>query len=757
MKNNVLNKFAELFTLLLASVVNIWFYGPIYKAPGLVSFVTSGDGLKNYFTLAYYVRNDKGALFTGMNYPFGEMVTYTDNQPLLAWILKWLASFTDAGNHVVGIQNILLIISPVIAAIFMSLVMKRYRIDPLFRIIGAVLIAYLSPQMFRMVGHYGLAYSWLIPMSWYMVLRFQESIKRQILWSISIFIFITLMSFVHPYNGVIAALFAGSFGLVKWLADKKWKPFLMMIIAAFSGIIIFLLIAKMLDGFEGRPKFPWGVYFYNADLEGFFAPSFGPLKAFFIEVFNTSGEIQFEKRMYLGIAVIIVLLSALFRLISQIPKWIKRKRFPGTFVPVKLIWWQCAVLFFIASSGAHKLGLDALSQIFPPIAQFRGLARLGWPIYFLIALYSVYWFQLWYRLQRMKHLKRTAGFGLMLILVIWLFDIAQYNKMIYKEIYTSNDLLDPRRNPSQEFFEIHNLNKEDFQAIWLFPIFLNGSEKLDKEMGFYYMRDAMQISFHTGIPIINIMMSRTPIPMSTSFLELYNPYIQKSRLEKFNDKPILVLGSDYESLEPEEKKILDRAEFIGIFNNVRIYKLNPDVINRVEFPQICADATNEVVIQDSLEHEGPVFYADFDDSTASQTYMGKGAFQSREEETIFFEQRNIKIPGMSLPYDAHIWVYVDSELMGMPEIIVDAFDEKGNFLQSVTFLIPKIPLVDGSWVRTSAYWTIHDGMRSLQFKIKGKGFTIDELMIHPLGHQQCSKYSDKKYRFNNIRIDQASD
>ncbi len=757
MKKNILYQFTEWFTLILATLVNIWFYGPIYKAPGLVSFVSSGDGLKNYFTLAYYVRYDKGALFTGMNYPYGEMVTYTDNQPLLGWILKWLSSFTDAANHVIGIQNILLIISPIVGAVFLSLVMRRYQISPLFRIFGAVLIAYLSPQMFRMIGHYGLAYSWLIPLIWYMVLRFEESVKRQFIWSIIILLFTCLMSFVHPYNGVVAALFAGSYGFVKWIADKNWKRFLLMSISAFTGILVFLLIAKMLDGFEGRPKFPWGVYFFNADLEGMFAPSFGPLKPFFVEVFNTSGEIQFEKRMYLGIAVIIVLLSALFRLVTQIPKWIKRKRFPGTSVPIKLIWWQCAILFFIASSGAHKLGLDALSQIFPPIAQFRGLARLGWPLYYLIAVYAVYWLQLWYRLHRIKNLKRTASFGLILLGIIWLFDVYQYNKMIYKEIYISNDLLDPKRNPSQEFFETHQLSNDDFQAIWLFPIFLNGSEKIDKDKGFWNMRDAMQISFHTGIPIINIMMSRTPIPMSTSFMELYNPYIQKSRLEKFNEKPILVLGWDYESLEPEEKKILDKAQFIGVFNSIRMYKLMQSEINEVEIPTICYQASEEVVIADSLDHDGPVFYADFDSLTATQTYMGNGAFQSHESETIFFEQKNIRIPGMSLPYDAHVWIYIDSELQGMPEIVVDAFDENGSFLQSVTFLIPKIPLVDGNWVRSSAYWTIHDGMRSLQFKVKGKGFTVDELIVHPLGHEQCNKYNAKEYRYNNIRIDQATD
>jgi len=34
----------------------------------------SGDGLKNFYTLAYYVKYDSGFWFTGMLYPYGEHV-----------------------------------------------------------------------------------------------------------------------------------------------------------------------------------------------------------------------------------------------------------------------------------------------------------------------------------------------------------------------------------------------------------------------------------------------------------------------------------------------------------------------------------------------------------------------------------------------------------------------------------------------------------------------------------------------------------
>ena len=60
-----------------------------------------GDGYKNYYTLAYYLNYDHGAHFSGMNYPFGENVLFTDNQPAVAWCLKVVVKiFPALINHV---------------------------------------------------------------------------------------------------------------------------------------------------------------------------------------------------------------------------------------------------------------------------------------------------------------------------------------------------------------------------------------------------------------------------------------------------------------------------------------------------------------------------------------------------------------------------------------------------------------------------------------------------------------------------------
>ena len=61
----------------------------VFKCPSCHLFVDSADGLKNYFTGAYFVKHDGfGVWSEGMNYPYGEHVVYTDNQPIISMILK---------------------------------------------------------------------------------------------------------------------------------------------------------------------------------------------------------------------------------------------------------------------------------------------------------------------------------------------------------------------------------------------------------------------------------------------------------------------------------------------------------------------------------------------------------------------------------------------------------------------------------------------------------------------------------------------
>ena len=60
------------FVLALPAVILYSLFTRVVKCPACYLFEDGGDGLKNYYTLDYYVKHDDGWHFTGMNYPYGE-------------------------------------------------------------------------------------------------------------------------------------------------------------------------------------------------------------------------------------------------------------------------------------------------------------------------------------------------------------------------------------------------------------------------------------------------------------------------------------------------------------------------------------------------------------------------------------------------------------------------------------------------------------------------------------------------------------
>ena len=74
---------------------------------------TSPDCFKNYSTSIYHIRHDSlFAEYRGMNYPMGEHVLFTDNQPLLTELLKFYHErIRSIEGREIGILNIILLLS----------------------------------------------------------------------------------------------------------------------------------------------------------------------------------------------------------------------------------------------------------------------------------------------------------------------------------------------------------------------------------------------------------------------------------------------------------------------------------------------------------------------------------------------------------------------------------------------------------------------------------------------------------------------
>ncbi|HDS08174.1 MAG TPA: hypothetical protein ENO05_11175, partial [Bacteroides sp.] len=169
-----MNKIGALITVFLTAVILFALFHRIILNANQVSFASGGDGIKSTFGTVYHIKHDSAYWHTGsMNYPFGESVFFTGNQVVLTNCLKLLKDAGwDLSDVVLGISNILILLSFVIASLFIYLIFIELGVVWWLSVPASVIIIILSNQWERLGGHYNLAYAYVIPVILYLLLRF---------------------------------------------------------------------------------------------------------------------------------------------------------------------------------------------------------------------------------------------------------------------------------------------------------------------------------------------------------------------------------------------------------------------------------------------------------------------------------------------------------------------------------------------------------------------------------------------------------
>src|SRR5688572_29338951 len=102
---------ALLLLILLGLALLLLIFGDVFLHPNQYLFGHIEDGTKNYYTAAYYIKYNSGLWLTGMNYPYGEHITYTDNQPLFAIILNFIQQhISPIADYTIGTFNIIMLL-----------------------------------------------------------------------------------------------------------------------------------------------------------------------------------------------------------------------------------------------------------------------------------------------------------------------------------------------------------------------------------------------------------------------------------------------------------------------------------------------------------------------------------------------------------------------------------------------------------------------------------------------------------------------
>lgn len=721
----------------LAILLLFVFFPAVMLHPNSSMFSIEGDGIKNYFSFLYYLRNDAGLHFTGMNYPFGEHLSFADGQPALAVPFRYLALlFPQLKQNGIALINLSALLGFAIAVLYMYKILLVYRVQHVFAAVGAMLIVFLSPQLFRLQSHYGLSYAFFFPLVWYCSIKLNEG-KKIVKWSTLTMLAIVFLGLLHFYLAALNALFLLSFAFLKTILQFKktnWQQLLANWLVPVSALVLLQLFMFVTDAVTDRPPHPWGFFYAIADWTTVFLPH--PTDLFG----NASRALPgfAEGFSYIGLIPVLVLFFVLIRFTWNLfrLRWSFLKQQSTNNQSVYLLAAIPVLLFSMCIPFIW--GLEKLVDYLSFLRQFRVLGRFAWVFYYVAGVETVAYLYRYFRLYRQHQLKRTAFVLVTISLLIW-------SAEIYTRIHEVNKRFGNTGLNHHVFTDERFLRQlsetghyaSDFQAILSFPFFHQGSEQFSIEHGPSQF-NAMQAAFQLNIPVVNVMMSRTSLQQSCNVLQLLSDsLIEKPITQRFTKKPLLLITSGT-SFSDQENVLIQKAQLLKDAGDTKLYLLPVEAfaVKTAEVKQRYATVQTDtaIVLQKFFSNEQQPLTT-FQSTTGDQTTLFDGT-----------------LPGIysTDTLELSVWVKIDLQQESLPVLQFQRSKQDGTVLQQEDYFFKLQTNVYRQCVLLKQQIVVAANDR-FTLRLSGKG-SFSNLLIRKKGADVFQPIKGFGFYFNNIPV-----
>ncbi len=730
---------------LICLLIILPFYSGIFSHPNAHMFTVEGDGVKNYHNFAYHIAHDSSYWSSeAMGYPYGDRLFFYDAQPILSNGLKALNElFPWVEGHSVGILNLLLLFSVPVAAFFLYLIFRHYRMDKGYAMISAVAVALLSPQIMRFLFHYGLAYCCVVPMSWYMLLKARER-KPPSKWDLLLGTNTLFWFLIHPYLGAIIALFTGAFLLGDALIPPflGWRKFIRAFVAfLFQGmlpLLIYVALLAWLDPFGGRPDKPHGIYEYTASLKGVFLPYHSFVDGWRDLIGFYPGTR--EKLAYLGVPAMIFL--AVF-LVRSFRNW-GRFFFKGSASPFKTLkehkerWILLLVgfLFFLLSLGIPIHQFPVILDLFPPLWNFRSLGRFAWVFYFMANGVAFFFFWKW-----MKDLRARGGRWKQLSLVFYalplllIMEAIPYHSALSERMTTHPNLFRKELLPDEYGSMLQKVDETRYQAILPFPFYMIGAEYLVSQAEGQVQIPSQVLSYHKGLPLIGGGY-KAPVDHAGKMIMLSGPsfYDKKIQGDFPGRRPLLLMKTEG----------TDRYEEYWTGKADTLFKEASVLFSEMPLERFFKDRRSELLARYRKAREegkdGLVFRDKMEDRSTPISYRGKGAFRGGKSRYNLLWEKHPHRLDTAQEYIASFWYYHKKSRLGHAMACIDEKDTASGEGWWEPCTDPRFShVIDGEWSMVELRFSPRRPDTRLRLFVKGanryKGdsITVDELLIRRAG------------------------
>jgi hypothetical protein len=565
----------NLSAIALPLMIVILFFPHIFRHPGNYFFASGGDGLKSYFGTYYTIKYDKDYFHSvSQNYPYGESVFYTDSQPVISSVFALLKKIgIDLSDYLIAFLNFFMLVSIPVGAFFLYLLFRRLKLPYWYSIIISSIIAFLSPQLDRLGGHFSLSYVFMLPLfllTYYNFFKF-HNLKNSIYVGLVVFLGLGMHAYYFAFFAIILI-----FGIFVLLFDRNsgLKIITEFITYLFLQLLLPFTIFTLISGGgpDDRSAYPWGFFSTRAYFESVFLPNGKPY-ANFINIHYLNWE---------GIAFIGMVASIGFMILIGT---YFRKRFKNNPLQlhtdsfINMLLWVSILALFFSFTFPFSWGLEWLWNYLGPIKQFRASGRFAWIFYYVINIAVFYSLWKWFETKNRIHYTLVFSFVLLWGTYDAFLNVRGKENLLRNEISEISD----QKNLLPQDKWIKQLDTKKYQAIISLPYYHVGSETYWIEGSGNSAKFAYITSWKTGLPICNVMLSRTSISQTTKNLAIkWEPLSNYNIIGKFRkDKDILLLEMKGEVRDDNELRLIKYAEKINENENFNVYVLNPDAFMKI--------------------------------------------------------------------------------------------------------------------------------------------------------------------------------
>lgn len=396
------------FDLVLPTFLGVFAFflvvGPRALYPENIAWLGSGDPATHYLGWLFY-RNSEWDFPVGLNPSYGlaiaNSILYSDSNPFLAILFKPFSHFLPEVFQYFGVW---LLLCFVMQAIFGWKLVGLVTSSHTLRLLGAGLIVFAPPMIWRLHGHLSLVGHFLIVAALYFA--FNSNLQRR---KLSWGLLLAAAALVHAYflAMVLAIWFVDIFGRT-FKAQISWKSSVYES-SAFSILLGFVC---------------WQAGYFSVG-SGVISSGYGLYRMNVLSLLDSSGWSyvlkdfpeaagDYEGFNYLGLGTIfLLLLSFPFVFVSK-------KESARLFREHLLFFLLFLLLFLFAITNTFGVGLFEFRYSLPDFLlkianTFRASGRMFWPVFYAITFFSIICV-----IKRFE--ARTAGFVLGLALAFQIAD-----------------------------------------------------------------------------------------------------------------------------------------------------------------------------------------------------------------------------------------------------------------------------------------------------------------------------------------------